>query len=576
MVVVVNFQDIQFNRFEVNDENRREIADHELALQEKEREAVEERTERALKRVASHGRMTALERIESVVDRYEDDAPRLWHIGAMRSYEGNANASKALGVLCVLGVVAGRSVVIIANDNTQSAGAWWPGTPEKIQAAQNMALRLRIPVIYFVECAGLYLACQEKTYAGAHGAGAIFERQAQLNRSGIVQLAAVFGDCIAGGGYMPILCDKIVMTEQSSICIGGSAISSAACGRQADRIGGPDVHVVYSHTADARVADDGAAIAWIRREVEKLPTPATAYYRIADSVLPQAPIADLYDILPTDLSHPYNIEDVVARIVDASQCVPLCHEFGEEIYSCFATVDGLPVVIIANRAQTIESDGRLKSGGILYKEGIVKIRRIASAANDDGIPTIWIQDVAGFDIGAQAERDGLLRLGAGILHEIASDERDTPAAMTIVLRKASGAGYYAMKGSPFHPAWTVVTAITRMEVMRSDVLASALYDKKISKIDGEIKARQIKDGLALDCAEIAQLARNRDELVEARTALASAQNDNAQPRAALARGDADSFVALSQLRRAIVDFLHAAWQEQRIVRPKRLWGIWSL
>ena len=237
---------------------------------------------------------------------------------------------------------------------------------------------------------------------------------------------------------------------------------------------------------------------------------------------------------------------------------------------------GLPVVIIANRAQTIESDGRLKSGGILYKEGIVKIRRIASAANDDGIPTIWIQDVAGFDIGAQAERDGLLRLGAGILHEIASDERDTPAAMTIVLRKASGAGYYAMKGSPFHPAWTVVTAITRMEVMRSDVLASALYDKKISKIDGEIKARQIKDGLALDCAEIAQLARNRDELVEARTALASAQNDNAQPRAALARGDADSFVALSQLRRAIVDFLHAAWQEQRIVRPKRLWGIWSL
>ena len=251
--------------------------------------------------------------------------------------------------------------------------------------------------------------------------------------------------------------------------------------------------------------------------------------------MPQAPIADLYDILPTDLSHPYNIEDVVARIVDASQCVPLCPEFGEEIYSCFATVDGLPVVIIANRAQTIESDGRLKSGGILYKEGIVKIRRIASAANDDGIPTIWIQDVAGFDIGAQAERDGLLRLGAGILHEIASDERDTPAAMTIVLRKASGAGYYAMKGSPFHPAWTVVTAITRMEVMRSDVLASALYDKKISKIDGEIKARQIKDGLALDCAEIAQLARNRDELVEARTALASAQNDNAQPRAALAR-----------------------------------------
>lgn len=596
----MHFQDIKTSRHNSDEKNREEIYRREHQLQEKEKESAQERSSRALARVASSGRLTAWQRIEMLVDRDESGNLKYWHIGTMRSFDGDRKSSRALGVFCGMGVVAGRSVVVIANDNTQSAGAWWPGAPEKIQDAQNMAFRLHIPVIYLVECAGLYLAYQEQTYAGGRGAGAIFERQAQLNRGGVVQLAAVFGDCIAGGGYMPILCDKIVMTEQSSVCIGGSAISSAACGRQNESIGGPDVHVAYSQTVDERAPDDESAISWIRREIDKLPTPATAYYRISEPVLPHFSIGDLYDILPTDLSRSYDVEEVVARLVDASQCVPLLEDYGEEVYGCFAAVDGLPVVVIANRARTVESDGRFKSGGILYREGITKIRRIAAAANHDGIPTIWLQDVSGFDIGAEAERDGLLRHGAGILHEIAADESRTPAALTIVLRKASGAGYYAMKGAPFHPAWRVVTALSRIEVMRSDVLASALYDKKIARIrrdienvrrhgepyddlggacgtpairssnGGEGKEREDKE------AYVARLSRERKELELARSELSVVQERNGQAYSALVRGDVDTFVPLFRLRLAVVDFVRAAWQERRPVKPKRLWEIWGI
>lgn len=556
-----------------NEPNAAEIRSREQVISNAVGAAVTDRSERALSRIAAKNRLTAWQRICRLVDSDGDSNPKFHHIGALMSFACGAQESKALGVLCGIGTVCDRAAVIIANDNAQSAGAWFPGSPEKIRHAQDIAARLRIPVIYLVECAGLSLAFQEKTYADPNGAGAIFRRQAVLSKSGIAQLAAVFGDCIAGGGYMPILCDKIVMTEQASLCIGGSAIANAACGQNAARIGGPDVHVAYSGTADARVPDDIAAIHWLRGEFSKLPGSAADFYRIAQPVAPNADIDDLYHIIPVDPAAPFDIGQLIARIADASQIVPLAESSGEEIYACLAAVDGLPAVFIANCAKTIFSEGKCKAGGVLYKEGIQKIRRIASAANEDGIPTVWIQDVAGFEIGENAERSGLLRLGAGILREIADDNPDAPPAMTIILRKASGAGYYAMKGAPFNPAWIVATALARIEVMKSDVLASALYDKKIHALQSRLNQAKTDKTASISSEETDLLQKELGSLCQARDALAAEQEANAAAIAALSRGDVDSFVPLSGLRSAVVGFMRAAWQAPFAPKPKRLWTI---
>lgn len=527
-------------------ENATQIQHSENILQAALHHAIHARPQRTLDRIKSRNCLTAWERVQALID----PESRLWHMGALQNYAKNPEDSSGLGVICAFGTVQKRSVVIIASDNTHAAGAWWPGTPEKIQRAQNMALRLRIPVLYLIESAGLYLALQEQTYASEHGAGAIFERQATLNHHAIPQLAAVFGDCIAGGGYMPLLCDKIVMAERASICIGGGAIHHASCGASHAQLGAPNIHVHYTATACARVPDDHAAIQWLRAQVETLPTSANAYYRFTPAVPPHYAIEDLYDILPRDNAKPFDIAQCLARLVDASQIEPLFDDTGSEIFGARAAVDGLPIAFIANSADSTTEKQKYKFGAILYKTGIQKMHRIAAQAYDDGIPLIWIQDVSGFEIGESAERDALLKHGAALFHQTARDDFRSPPCLTILLRKAAGAGFYAMKGTPFHPSWTLVTALTNLEVMRPDVLASALYDKKIAQLsDSDPK---------------------RAELLDLKRHLSETQARHATAQAALERGDADSFVPLSELRNAILDFARAAWQSLRPVKPKHL------
>lgn len=394
--------------------------------------------------------------------------------------------------------------MVIANDNTVASGSWWPQTPEKIERAQEIALRLKIPVIYLIDCSGLYLPEQAKTFPGKTGAGYIFKMNSLLSASHVPQVAGVFGDCIAGGGYMPIISDVVYMTEQAYMVIAGAALVKGGKGQKITSlsIGGPDIHVNISNCADHRVPDDRSLIKKIREEIAKLPTSAIPYYRFG-----QDPAPPLYDsteiegILPADYRMVYDIKEVIARLTDHSLFWEMFPQKGHEIICGVGRISGLYVGIIANN-QTLTEHPVHKSmqrpGGILYRDGISKMTQFCQACNDDGIPLIWIQDVSGFDIGPEAEKMGLLGYGSNLLYALSN--LSIPS-FTILLRKASGAGYYAMNGRPFEPILQISTPLTRLAVMEGRTLAIGAYRTKlddnfniISKDKNEIET--IKKGMS--------------------------------------------------------------------------------
>ncbi len=515
----------------------------------------EDRPQSTLERLNTKGRMTAENRIRALCD--ENTA---WFLNEYQGFdmprEGH-NKPYRLGVICALGCICGRQAIIIANDNTITAGSWWPGTPQKITHTLDMALRLQIPVFYLIECAGLYLPHQDETFAGQTGAGSIFEKQAQLNRSGILQVAAILGDCIAGGGYMPLMCDKIVMTETATLCIGGAAVTSQSKGKIQEKLGTAAVHVHQSGCADIMVPDDESAIQKLRTWASQMPASACDFYRIDEPIDPPYETDDLYHLIPIDPAKPYDMEQIVARIADGAQIQPLLDHIGHEIFAASALVDGLPVVILANRTLTTQdSRGQHHAGSILYREGIIKMRQICECANSDGIPVIWIQDVAGFDIGEQAESEGLLRHGAMLIRELANDGLQAPPHMTIILRKASGAGYYAMKGTPFHPAITIATAFSHIEVMSPETLAGTLFDRKINSLPHQDPMR-------------IKLEQEKAEVIRK-------QKNVSTPQKAAMRGDIDDIIPLSSLRSAVIRFVRCAWQNaSRPSKPVRLWSLFN-
>ena len=518
----------------------------------------EDRPKETIERLSQNGRITAEDRVKALCDA--GTAPL--YLGELQGYdtppEGHTKPYR-LGVICALGTIENRQAVIIANDNTIAAGSWWPGTPEKIQRAMMTALQLGIPVFYLIECAGLYLSMQDKTFASMSGAGAIFRTQALLSKNGIRQVAAIMGDCIAGGGYMPLMCDKIVMTEQATMCIGGTSLQSHSKGKIENRIGSPSVHVHQSGCAECRVPDDLSAIEQLRTWARQMPTSANAFFRMDEPIEPPLSCEDLYHIIPCDPSEPFDITQVLARLADGGQMQLLMPEFGPEITAAFALIDGLPCILIANTADTTQNSyGEIHAGGILYRDGIDKMRMLCERANSDGIPVIWLLDVAGFDIGENAEKEGLLRRGAMLLREHTSDEMTTPAHLTIILRKASGAGYYVMKGAPFKPALTLATAISRLEVMTPETLAGTLYDRKIAKCntpESEDKKRQLEAA--------------KQQTIEY-------QQNASLPEHAAARGDIDEIIELRDLRRHAMTFLRAAWQNAgKPSKPPRLWSLWD-
>lgn len=517
----------------------------------------------AAARVREKGKMTTWDRVQALVD----PGTEVFEVGTLvnwgRAFPGSKKQAPGAGVVTAYGRVHGRWTMIIANDNTVASGAWWPLSPEKIERAQQMALRLKIPVVYLVDCSGLFLPEQSRSFAGLTGAGHIFQKNALLADAGVPQLAGVFGDCIAGGGYMPIISDRVVMTEGAYMVIAGAALIRGAKSLKLTSldIGGPEVHVHQSGCADVRVPDDAAAIRFLREEIAKLPSPAVDFYRGGASASdPRFASAELGELFPVDFRQGYDVGQVIARLVDDSLFHEVLPGIGREMVTGIARISGLWVGIISNRQGIIDEPGIGKRpGGALYREGIAKISAFSRACNDDGIPILWLQDISGFDIGVEAERLGLLGFGSNLIY---TNSTNTVPMFSVLLRKASGAGYYAMAGLPYEPVVQLSTPITRLSVMEGRTLAIATYNTKLDD-DFEIATT--------DPAERAEIeAGMRDT--------AARIEGDMDPVAAAARMDTDEIVAMTELRAWLSCLVECAWQGTggRRTKNPRIWSMHDL
>jgi len=514
-------------------------------------------------RVHEKGKLTTWERLDLLRDADSPILPIGTLVNEGRDFDGRT--SPGAGVVTAFLRVEGRWVVAIANDNTVASGSWWPQTPEKIQRAQEIALRLRLPVVYLVDCSGLYLPEQSHTFPGRTGAGAIFRMNSLLSAAGVPQIAGVHGDCIAGGGYMPIISDVVYMTEQAYMVIAGAALVKGAKSKKITSltIGGPDVHVHLSRCADYRVPDDQVLISRVRAEIAKLPGSACDYYRYgATAAPPRHDPVELDGLFPSDHRMGYDVTQVLARLVDNSLFWEVLPHVGQEMVCGVGRINGLYAGWIANNAlltdHPVERQHK-RPGGILYREGIAKISQFSRACNDDGIPIVWLQDISGFDIGVEAEKHGLLGYGSDLIYT--NSTNDVPM-FTVLLRKASGAGYYAMAGMPYRPVLQLATPVTRLSVMEGRTLAIGAFRTRLDDnfnivADSETEAEKVRRGMQ----EVEQrIERDMDPVLGA------------------AQRDVDEIVTPAELRSYLEAAVAMAYQSigYRRVKNPRIWSLHDL
>jgi acetyl-CoA carboxylase carboxyltransferase component len=540
------------------------VAALEARLAERRREVAAGWGPAYIDRVHKKGKLTARERLA----RLADPGTETYEVGTFVNYGEvfpGDQRSPAAGVVTAFTRVEGRWCMVIANDNTVASGAWWPRTPEKIQRAQTMALRLRLPTLYLVDCSGLFLPEQSRSFPGARGAGHIFKMNSLLSAHGVPQIAGVFGDCIAGGGYMPIISDRVYMTEQAYMVIAGAALIKGAKSQKITSldIGGPEVHVHQSGCADVRVPDDDALLASIRRDVARLPSSGAPFYRgDGGAIDPRFAPGELAGLLPVDHREAYDAYQVLARLVDQSMFWEVMPEVGEEMICGIGKVAGLYAGFVINRQGLVgdpEHPGAQRPAGILYRAGIAKISAFSRACNDDGIPLVWLQDISGFDIGVEAERHGLLAYGSSLIY---TNSTNTTPMFTVLLRKASGAGYYAMAGLPYDPVVQLSTSLARLSVMEGRTLAIAAYN---TKLDDDFRI------VATDPAERAKVLAGMQD-TEARI------ERDMDPFVAARHQDTDEIVGLGELRGWLAALVEMAYQGvgYRRVKNPRIWSLHDL
>jgi acetyl-CoA carboxylase carboxyltransferase component len=517
-----------------------------------------------VERVHKKGKMTTWERLEFL----KDPGSQIYQIGTFVNYglefgEGDSKrTSPNAGVITAFVKINDRYTVVIANDNTVASGSWWPLTPEKIERAQEIALRLKIPVVYLIDCSGLFLPEQSKTFPGKTGAGYIFKMNSLLSAGGVPQVAGVFGDCIAGGGYMPIISDVVYMTEQAYMVIAGAALVKGGKSQKITSltIGGPDIHVHISNCADHRVPDDRTLLLKVRQEIDRLPTSAIDYYRYGQvSAPPLFDPAEIEGIFPVDYRVTYDMRQVIARLLDHSLFWELFPGKGQEIVCGVGRVNGLYVGIIANNQNLTDHPVHRQNrrvGGILYQQGIAKMTSFSRACNADGIPLIWLQDISGFDIGPEAEKQGLLGFGSNLLY---TNSTNTIPVITVLLRKASGAGYYAMNGRPYEPIVQLSTPLTRLAVMEGRTLSIGAFHTRLD------------DNFNI-------VSTNREEYDKVKKGMEAVErriSEEMNPILSARQLDTDEIILLGELRPYLETMVEMSYQSigYRRVKNPRIWSL---
>src|SRR5579859_4614661 len=457
-------------RFEAN---MRFMADLVSAVRNEEEQIREGGGPKAIESQHNKGRLTARERIQKLVD--PGTFFELGSYAAYRMYDEWGSAPAA-GVVTGLARIETRMVMIIANDATVKAGAFFPMTAKKVIRAQNVAIDNRIPTVYLVDSAGVFLPLQEDVFPDADDFGRVFRNNAVMSALGITQLTAIMGMCVAGGAYLPVMCDHILMTEGSGLFLAGPALVQAAIGQKysAEELGGAKMHSQISGTVDFREPDDESCIARIRALVDKMGAPDPPVFSHVKSREPLFPAEQVYGIFSGDAAKQYDMREIIARIVDASEFEEYRAEYGETLLCGYARIDGWAVGIVANQKKHVQTTApgsdqkRIEFGGVIYTESAEKAARFILDCNQNRIPLVFLHDVNGFMVGKDAEWSGIIRAGAKMVNAVANS---VVPKITVICGGSFGAGNYAMCGKAYDPRFMFAWPTAKFAVMSGDAAA---------------------------------------------------------------------------------------------------------
>lgn len=435
-----------------------------------------------------HGRLPVRERLLLLLD----EGRPFFELGIWAAYGMYAEWGEvpAAGVVSGIGWVSGHPCLVVANDATVKAGAMFPQSIKKVLRAQRIAHQFHFPVIYLVDSAGVFLPLQDEIFPDEDDFGRIFRNNAVLSAAGIPQLAAVMGNCIAGGAYLPVLCDKLLMTDGSQLCLAGPALVKAAIGQSVDpeELGGASMHAAISGTVDFHEADDPSCLSRLRELVELLPPRMGK--RIACSGQTSLPPERIYDLVPADGRGEYEVRDVLACIVDKDSFQEYKAEFGQSLVTAFSKIGGHPVGIVANQKQrTRTATGELQIGGVIYPEAADKAARFVMDCNQSRIPVVFLQDVQGFMVGKHAEQAGIIRSGAKLVNVVSNS---IVPKLTIIIGGSFGAGNYALCGKAYDPALILAWPAAKYAVMGANQAANTLLALELR--DAERAGKTLTDG----------------------------------------------------------------------------------
>jgi 3-methylcrotonyl-CoA carboxylase beta subunit len=441
--------------------------------------------EKAIESQHKKGRLTARERIALLID----PGTEFFELGlyvAWGMYEEWGGAPSA-GVVTGLARVHGRLVMLIVNDATVKAGAFFPMTAKKVIRAQNIAIENHIPTIYLVDSAGVFLPLQEDVFPDTDDFGRVFRNNAVMSAMGIPQIAAIMGMCVAGGAYLPLMCDHILMTEGSGLFLAGPALVQAAIGAKysAEELGGAKMHSQISGTVDFREPNDESCIERIRLLVDKMGQRRQGVFDRQESKEPHFAGQEVYGIFDSDPGRQYDMREILARIVDDSQFSEYKSEYGETLLCAYARIGGFAVGIVANQkthVQQVDHAGnkRMEFGGVIYTESAEKAARFIMDCNQNLVPLIFLHDVNGFMVGRDAEWSGIIRAGAKMVNAVSNS---VVPKIAVIVGGSFGAGHYAMCGKAYDPRFVFAWPTAKYAVMSGASAANTLVEIKIKQLE---------------------------------------------------------------------------------------------
>ena len=510
----------------------------------------------AIARQHKKGRLTARERIERLIDpgsRFLE----LWLWAARGMYEEWGGAPSA-GVVAGVGTVSGRAVVIVANDATVKAGAAFPMTIKKVLRAQRIAFENRLPVLYLVDSSGVFLPMQDEVFPDEDDFGRIFRNNSVLSAQGIPQLAAIMGNCVAGGAYLPVLCDTLLMTEGSGLYLAGPALVKAAIGQEisSEELGGASVHASISGTVDYHEPDDPACLERLRRLVAHLPADPKPTVE-APIEPPARPAEELYALVKTDASAQYDVREVLAALVDGGRLEEYRAEFGRTLVCGFARLGGQGIGVVANQRLRFRPSGNApyQFGGVIYGDSADKAARFVMDCNQARVPLLFLQDVNGFDVGRDAERSGIIRRGAKLVNAVSNS---IVPKITLLIGHSFGAGHYALCGRAFDPRFLFAWPGARYAVMGAEQASRTMLDVNVATLK--------RQGKTVDDAGLESLAAELRARYDRETDI----------RYAAARGWVDAIIEPEETRDVLIEAFALAARSKRLDPDRFATGVFQV